>query len=340
MIGIGALLIAAAPPPSEGPFLARALARANEILAETAAARVPPVQPPKPIAVAWKAQKLGSFDLGAPLLDLAAGDLDGNGRAEVVALTTRDVIVFGVRGGRSLAEVARIPLPAELPAIEPRDPVGAAVVAANPAEIMARASTVGRGARYALANGALRETGAIAQFPQCAPVAGAAARTAELVPGKDYFGGDGPLRVMAVRCRDDLVDETGRALVATATLGPSGVLDVELRTRCAPAAHACPADRHVQVAGVGVAYAIADVDNDGRPDVIASGDGAPGDSDQIAVYSLAPGAASATKPAYKRKFTGGVVGIVAADLDGNGDLEVVAAVRLAGASRVDLWILD
>jgi len=87
-----------------------------------------------------------------------------------------------------------------------------------------------------------------------------------------------------------------------------------------------------------VAFAIADVDHDGKPEVIASGDGAPGDPDQIAVYSPRGGAPG--KPVYRRKFTGGVAGVVAADLDGDGDLEVVAAVRLPGAARVDLWLLD
>ena len=336
---IGALLLVAATPP--GGFLDQVLARAHEILAEHAAARVPPVSPPKKIDVKWKAQRLGTIDLGAPLLDLAAGDLDGDGRAEVVALTTRDVIVLDVaRGRRTLVEVARIPLPADRPLIEPRDAVGAVVVAENPAEIWARASTSARGARYTFAPGALHETGASPAFPQCAPIGGDPARSADLVPGKDYFGGDGAARVFAVRCRDDLVDESGRAMISVATLGPGGVLDVDLRTRCAASDKACPPERHVQVPGVGVAFAIADVDHDGKPDVIASGDGAPGDPDPIAVYSLAPGAVAATKPAYRKKFSGGVAGIIAADLDGNGDLEVVAAVRLPGAARVDLWILD
>jgi hypothetical protein len=42
---------------------------------------------------------------------------------------------------------------------------------------------------------------------------------------------------------------------------------------------------------------------------------------------------------FRRKFTGGVAAIAAADLDGDGDLEVVAAVRLVGAARIDLWFL-
>ncbi|HTJ43128.1 MAG TPA: VCBS repeat-containing protein [Kofleriaceae bacterium] len=323
------------------PFVMRAYARAVQLLDEAAAARVPPLQPPTPVAVKWKAQRLVSIDLGAPLLDLAAGDLDGDGRAEIVALTTRDVVVLSARGARGLAEIARAALPAEPPAIEPRDPVGTIVVASGGSakEIWARSSTAGRGARYALTGADLKEVAPLPSFPMCAPLAGERERAGELAPGRDYFGGEGAARVFALRCRGDLVDESGRAMIAIATLGPGGVLEVALRTRCAHGDASCPAERRVQVAGAGVAFAIADVDSDGKPEVITSGDGAPGDPDSVSVYSAAR-AGAVGKPAYKKKFTGGVAGVVAADLDGSGDLEVVAAVRLAGAARVDLWLLN
>ena len=46
------------------------------------------------------------------------------------------------------------------------------------------------------------------------------------------------------------------------------------------------------------------------------------------------------KGLFRRTFNGGVVGVVVADGDGDGAAEVIAAVRLAGATRVDLWRLD
>ena len=46
-------------------------------------------------------------------------------------------------------------------------------------------------------------------------------------------------------------------------------------------------------------------------------------------------AACSSKP-----FTGGVAGIAVGDGDGDGVAEVIAAVRLVGATRVDLWRLD
>jgi hypothetical protein len=43
---------------------------------------------------------------------------------------------------------------------------------------------------------------------------------------------------------------------------------------------------------------------------------------------------------FRRGFSGGVVGLGSGDIDGDGDGDVIAAVRLAGARKVDLWVLD
>ena len=62
-----------------------------------------------------------------------------------------------------------------------------------------------------------------------------------------------------------------------------------------------------------------------------------GDADAVRVIALGtPGA----RPTYKKQFNGGVAGIAVADGDGDGVAEVIAVVRLAGATRVDVWRLD
>lgn len=339
---VAALTVAAPVSAGEAPvaapdgFGARIAARAAALLEEASAARVPPRRPPTPVPVKWKAKKLGAVDLGAPLVAMTSGDLDGDGRAEVVAVTEREVVVLAPQGRRALAAVARIALPDEAPAIAPRQPVAAAVVVpgSRGAELRVRASTAARGARYLFDGERLRESGKQAGYPLCAD------RDAELARGKNYFE-DGAERIWAAGCGRGLVDKEGRALRADAVLGAGGALAVTVAARCAPDETDCPADRTITIDKVGVAFVIADVDRDGRPEVITSAASAPGDEDRVTVRTLPAAGGKLGKPLFTtKKFSGGVGGIIADDVDGDGDIEVIAAVRLPGAERVDLWLLD
>jgi hypothetical protein len=338
-LAIGLAVVAALAAPAAGNvrspdgFVERLRQRVRTAL-ERAAGERGALRPPVPVAVIWKPRRLASLDLGAPLLAMAAGDLDGDGRAEVAAVTERDVVVLAARDRRALAEIARAPLPAEPPSIRPRDAVGAAVVVpatAGRGELWARSSTAARGARYTHDGGALREVAPVAGFPLCAGT------TLELVPGRNTFAGTGglPPALLGLACRSDLVDGSGRRLTALAALDTGGALAVTTTT-------VARSQRFV-LAGVGTAFAIADVDRAGPPAGVHAGAGAPGDADAVAVHTL-PRAGTdgplAEKPVFRRGFSGGVAAIVAADVDGDGDLEVMAAVRLAGAQRVDLWLLN
>jgi hypothetical protein len=145
---------------------------------------------------------------------------------------------------------------------------------------------------------------------------------AQLVPGRDYFVGN----LYGAKCRE-LVDAEGHALKVRATLTTASKLDVSVE-RCAPA---CTSLGEHAYANVGVAFEIADVDRDGRPEIIVSGAGAPGDPDAVKVMTFGD---DEKKPVFRKPFTGGVIAIV--DVDG----AVIAAVRLVGSTRVDLWRLD
>jgi hypothetical protein len=317
--------------PPDG-FVERLRLRVRTAL-ERAATERGAVRPPVPVPVIWKPRRLVSLDLGAPLLAMTAGDLDGDGRAEVAAVTERDVVVLAARDRRALAEIARAPLPAEPPSLRPRDAVGAAVITPAPGgrgELLVRASTSARGARYALDGGALRELGPVAGFPLCA------GRALELVPGRNTFAGGGelPPALLGLACNDDLVDGSGRRLRVLAALDTGGGLAVTTTAA---------RTQRFTLTGVGTAFAIADIDRDGQPEVVHAGAGAPGDADAVAVHTLPRVGTDGPltgKPVYRRGFSGGVAAIVAADVDGDGDLEVMAAVRLAGAQRVDLWLLN
>jgi hypothetical protein len=331
----GAARRAAPPPP---PAVSPARAWLDRVLAEPArVAATMPKPPPVPIKVGWKPRRLASVNVGAPLLALAAGDLDGDRKAELYAVTETEVVAYDV--GARLVERARLALPPELPAIRPRDAVATAYVddtGARP-ELRVRASTRARGARYGLDGKALRELGGADEFPVCA------GRALALVPGRNHFGTvEAP--VYNLRCRDDLVDRNGIPLVVTAELGPAGALTVAIapRTAVATAGAAATAEgtAPVLVSAVGSAFEVADVDRDGTVDLIAAGAGAPGDRDAIKVLPMTGTDPAATKPMFRKGFTGGVVAIAVADVDGDGADEVIGAVRLPGSTKVDLWQLN
>jgi hypothetical protein len=194
-----------------------------------------------------------------------------------------------------------------------------------------RSASRARGARYALRDGALVEAEPIADFPLCAGDA------RPLVRGRNHFG-SAAAPVYAVVCRTDLVAKDGAPLHVTATLGAGGELTVEVRVVCRRADCAAPAPTEFVVEDVGVGLQIADLDRDGSIEIVAGGDGAPGDADVVRVVRGA--APSAKKPWFKRAFLSGVVAAAVGDFDGDGDEEALAATRLQGATRIDLWQLN
>jgi hypothetical protein len=276
------------------------------------AARPPKV--PTPIAVTWKPQRIGSLDLGSPILALAAADLDGDGKAELYAVTARDVIAIAANG--RVRELGRVAFAGDPAVPQPRDAVGTAV--ATKGELLASASTWTRGLRVAWKNKQLVGEPGEPGFALCAN------ERAQLAPGRNYFG-DGAGAYYGVRCAD-VLDAHGLPLAVRAQLSVAGKLEVTAGS----AKHA--------YANVGVAFEVADVDRDGTPEVIFAAAGAPGDPDTVRVVALGD---DERRAKLKKTFTaGGVAGIAVGDIDGNGTPNVVCAVRLVGSTRVDLWRLD
>lgn len=319
----------AAPAPEGGGPIGALWRAAIAELEAASVARIPPLAPPTPRPVRWKARRVASLDLGAPLLALAAVDLDGDGADELVALTDLHVVALGVRGA-SLRERARVRVPAVAPSMRPREPIGALAVDGD--QILARTSSSARGARYGWRDGALIELAALTGFPVCAD------RAIELAAGRNYAAVAGA-ELWSARCRTGTVDAVGRATAAIAAVTVDGTATVTVETRCAGGPAGCAPSRTATLADVGAAVELDDVDRDGALEVLVTGAGAPGDADAVAVWRLGE-AGFGSKPIFRRAFQGGVVALAVGDVDGDGDREAFAAVRLVGGRKVDLWLLD
>src|SRR6185369_14963349 len=121
---IVAALASVARADTGDDYFARLAEAAKQSIDGVLAQRAPKLVPPVPIKLAWKAVRLGSVDLGAPLVALTSADLDRDGKAELYAVTTREVVAIGA--GKRVAELGRVAFGGEPAVPASRDPVGTA----------------------------------------------------------------------------------------------------------------------------------------------------------------------------------------------------------------------
>ena len=301
---------------------ARLANEAHHALARATAAKSPKLVPPVPIKVTWKAVRIGSIDVGGPLVALGAADLDTDGKAELYAVTTREVVAIGAANKKAV-EVGRVAYTGAAAVPASRDPVGTITV--EQGQIVASTSAWDVELRVSRQGASL-----VGHLGSAGSLVCPGERLMR-VPGRNHFG-DLQQPLYGVRCAN-LVDPLGAPIVVRGALvGTKIEVSIE---RCTPTG-CLPVAKH-ELKEYGTAFAVADVDRDGKPEVIVTGAGAPGDADAVKVITLG---GDEKKGLYRRTFNGGVVGVVVADADGDGAAEVIAAVRLAGATRVDLWRLD
>lgn len=313
-LAAGALVAATAHAHDE-PYLARLVAAAREEAAKLVVERAPKLVPPVPAKIAWKPTRLASLDLGAPLVTLEAADLDGDGKGELYVVTSREVIAIAL--DRKARVLARAPYTGAPSPRLPRDLFGTAVVDGR--ELVAKCSGWANELRASWQGKALVATLGDASSGNLV----CKGERLIAVAGRNHFG-DVQNPIYDVRCRADLVDPEGKPLAARAVLMGSKLI-------------VTAGDRTYELRDYGVAFALGDVNRDGKPEVVVTGAGAPGDPDAVKVITLG---GDEKKGLFRKTFQGGVAGVAVVDGDGDGVQEVIAAVRLVGSPRIDLWRLD
>ena len=288
-----------------------------------------PATPPKPVAVSWGKRQLGKLELGTELADLAAADLDGDGKDEVVVLSAHEVLVFSMAEKR-LRLRARHKLLGPPSLVRSRDPIGTVFVDGK--TIRAATSEYAKGSFFSLENGGLVPKGEFEGVPECNRL------QTEFAKGRNYYvradRRGKAKRFYVARCTKRWVGPAGRTLHINARSGVDGILRVSCDRggRCEPGPATDRAYRDV-----GAAFAVGDINRDGHPEVLTTDRAPAGAPDAVNIYANVD---SSTRRIVREVFPGGVVSLAVGDIDGDSAAEAFAAVRTSTPGTYLIWGLN
>lgn len=308
--------------PTRGPR-ATALGLSYELDAETAALSGVSLTPtPMPnVPLELKLTSLARWNT-VPVA-LAAGDLDGDKRTEIVVLLGEDVVVLSPEA----KVLARYDLASAPPATATlREPFGALAVLQGPPRVIAWSGKRARAEVLGFSGTTLKPVGAQDTIPL--DVLGA-----RLEPGLNRFLPDIAVGAQRTRLPGGFQATSSRNGV-TLIVWPDGTGTV---TRQLP-----PTGRMLDV---GCGSALADVDRDGVPELLVSSSRTAGDADELRLLPLAVAEGLAingqstrsTTPSWQATLKGRAIVMSGADLDGDGGEEFVFGTWLADGTG-ELWV--
>lgn len=254
---------------------------------------------------------------------LAAGDLDGDRRTELVVMLAEELVVLSPEA-KVLARYDLSSAPAA--AAVPREPFGAIAITQSPPRVIAWSGRRAKAEVLAFAGSMLKPQGS----QDVITVDGV---TARLEPGLNRFlpdvawGGQRgrmPLGFQAVSARGPV------ALFSW----PDG--SATLARQLPPAG---------RMLDVGCGSALADVDRDGTPEVLVSSSRTTGDADELRLLPLAiaeglTGTSQSVRsapPAWQAALKGRAIVMTGADVDGDGAEEFVFGTWLSDGTG-ELWL--
>ncbi|MBJ6761873.1 VCBS repeat-containing protein [Myxococcaceae bacterium JPH2] len=287
-------------PPRPAAALSEGVEADPTVLA-LAAVRAPTQPPSGPPSRGVRLVGAVMARLDAPLAALGAGDLDGDGKDEIIALTEHTVSVYAA-DGRLLARqelVGMAPSPATT-----REPFGAVAVLGGPPRLAVWSSQHARGALFAFdrARAELHTLGvldAVALGPRerGAPVPGQTA----FLPDVKLAEGHGL---------------TVPAPFTTASMAPPWRLFVHPDGTAS--LYARPGGVPSRLSGLGAGSALGDLDGDGVPELITTSPLLQPTPDVLRVVSLAHDAPLGREPLWQGSLPAGrALQVVTADLDGD-----------------------
>lgn len=301
----------ASRPPTPAAALARAVEADAGALALAAISPLTSSSPSMAVSSGPRPVRL----MGAVLVRLeeapaalAAGDLDGDNKDEVVVLTERAVSVFADDGRL----IARREMEGNLPlsGTPTREPFGMLAVIPQPARLAAWSARYAHGEVLVLdkAKGVLRPIGPLDTAPL------GAAERGTFMPGQTTF-------IQEVRLGEGRI-LTVPAPFTTASIVPPRMLFVHLDGSASLFSRPTAPAIHIQ--GIGAGSALGDLDGDGTPELITTSPQLFPAPDMVRVFPLAGDDPTAHGVLWQSALPPGrALQVATADLDGDHQREVL-----------------